>query len=99
MSVVQQQLQPRQRVLVFVATSNATYAFMLGKENYAHWQLEAPTKIKANVVKLLHDFGQYDRNQPLGIKELSSTTWKDTAADDPAAADRQRTGRGVGRNR
>ena len=80
-TVVQQQLQPRQRILVFAATSKATYAFMLGKENYASWQLEAPTKIKANFVKMLHDFGQYDRNQPLGIKELSGTTWKDTAAE------------------
>ncbi len=80
-TVVQQQLQPRQRILVFAATGNATYAFMLGKENYANWQVEAPTKIRANVVKLLHDFGQFDRNQPLGIKELSGTTWKDTAAE------------------
>jgi hypothetical protein len=80
-TVVQQQLQPRQRILVFAATGNATYAFMLGKENYANWQIEAPTKIRANVVKLLHDFGQFDRNQPLGIKELSGTTWKDTAAE------------------
>jgi len=80
-TVVQQRLQPRQRILVFAATRNATYAFMLGKENYLSWQLEAPTKIKANLVKTLHDFGQFDRNQPLGIKELSGTTWKDTASE------------------
>ena len=41
-AVVQQQLQPRQRVLVFVATTKATYAFMLGKETYSAWQLEKP---------------------------------------------------------
>ncbi|MHB0957746.1 MAG: CHAT domain-containing protein [Pirellulaceae bacterium] len=80
-TVVQQQLQPRQRILVFAATSKATYAFLLGKENYANWQLEAPSKIKANCVKLLRDFGQFDRNQPLGIKELTGVTWKETAAE------------------
>ena len=79
-TVVQQQLQPRQRVLVFAATSKATYAFMLSKENYSAWQLEAPLKVKSKLVELLGDFGQYDRNQEVGIKELSGTTWKDTAA-------------------
>lgn len=79
-TVVQQQLDPRQRILVFVDTSKGTYGFMLGQETYTSWQLEAPAKIKANLVKLLRDIGQYDRNQPVGIKELSNTSWKDTAA-------------------
>jgi tetratricopeptide (TPR) repeat protein len=80
-SAVQQRLQPGQRVLVFQNTSRATYAFMLSKESYESWQIEAPTKIKANVAKLLRDFGQMDRNQPLAVKDLSGLTWKDTAAE------------------
>lgn len=79
-TVVQQQLQPRQRVMVFVGTTGGTIAFMLGKETYSSWQVEPWTKIKPNVVELLHSFGQYDRNQPIGIKELGSSSWKDTAA-------------------
>jgi tetratricopeptide (TPR) repeat protein len=80
-TVVQQQLQPRQRVFLFTSTSNATHAFLLGKESYDTWPLEAPAKVKANVVKLLQDFGQFDRNQPIGMKELTSVSWKDTAAE------------------
>ena len=79
--VVKQQLAPGQRILAFVSTRQATYAFMLGADNYASWQLEAPAKIKTNVQKLLRDMGQYDRNQPIGIKELANTSWRDVAAE------------------
>ncbi len=78
-TAVQQQLQPRQRVLVFVAAGGTTCAYMLEKEAYTTWQLEPWTKISPNVQQLLRELGLYDRNQPLGSKELGSAAWQDTA--------------------
>jgi CHAT domain-containing protein len=43
--------------------------------------VEAPARIRANLQKLLRELGQYDRNQPIGIKELAATAWKETAAE------------------
>ncbi len=80
-TLVQQQLTPEQQVLVFVSTRGATHVFMLGPEKYSTWKLKSPMKIKAGVAKMLREMGQYDRNQPLGLKELSSDAWKATAAD------------------
>jgi len=79
-TVVQQQMQPRQRVLGFISISTATYAFMLGKETYSAWAIEKPTKITEDVRSLLRGLGQYDRNQPVGSKELSSVAWKEAGA-------------------
>lgn len=92
--VVQQKLAPDQRVIVYVSTSNATYAFMLGPEEYTRWKLESPRKIRANLSKMLREMGHYNRNQPLGLKELSNDAWKATStallqpliANAPAAA-------------
>ncbi len=80
-TVVQQQLKPGQRILVFVSTSNATFAFLLGSDKYSVWNLEEPAKIKTNVAKLLREMGQFDRTQPIGLKDLSSDLWKQTAVD------------------
>lgn len=78
---VQQQLKPEQRVVVFIATRGATYAFMLGAENYSTWKLEKPAEIKTDVVTMLRELGQYDRNQAVGLEELQSEAWKKTAAE------------------
>ena len=48
---------------------------------FSTWKMESPTKIKTDVAKMLREMGQYDRNQPLGLKELSSEAWKATAAE------------------
>jgi hypothetical protein len=78
-ALVQQRLTPEQRALVYISTSNATFAFMLGPEKYSTWKLEDPTKIKSDIAAMLREMGQYDRNQPLGLKELTDETWKTTA--------------------
>lgn len=80
-AAVRQALKPRQRILAFSSIKGATFAFLLGTESYSTWQLESPAKVRNNLVKLLREMGQYDRNQPLGIKELSSSAWKTTAAE------------------
>ncbi len=93
-TLVQQQLTPGQRVLVFNSTRNATFAFLLGSDKYSMWKLESPAKIKTSVAKLLREMGQFDRNQPIGLKDLTSNDWKETAvsilkeltADAPAEA-------------
>lgn len=79
-SVVQQKLAADQRAIVYVSTSNATFAFMLGPEKYTGWKLESPPQIRANLSKMLREMGNYNRNQPLGLKELSSDDWKATSA-------------------
>ncbi len=80
-TLVQQQLAAGQRVIAYVSTRNATYAFMLGPDNYSMWKLDAPAKVKADVAKMLHEMGQYDRSQPIGLKELNDDAWKATSAE------------------
>ncbi|MFW6169700.1 MAG: CHAT domain-containing protein [Planctomycetota bacterium] len=80
-TTVQEKLTPDQRVIVYVSTSGSTFAFMLGPENYTSWKLRSPGRLRRNISKMLRDMGHFDRNQPLGLKELSSDTWKATSAD------------------
>ncbi len=93
-TLVQQQLEPGQRVLVYISTRSATFAFLLGPEKYSAWKLESPVKIKTNLAEMLRGMGLFDRNLPLGLKDLTSNKWKDSAgqilqeltADAPADA-------------
>jgi len=80
-ALVQEQLTPEQRALVYVSTQNGVFAFMLGPEEYSTWTLEAPANIRTDVAKMLREMGQYDRNQQIGIEELTRETWKPIAAD------------------
>ena len=80
-ATVRRQLLPRQRVLAFISTRAATFAFLLGADSYASWQVESPARVRTNLQKLLRELGLYDRNQPIGSKELASTAWKETAAE------------------
>ncbi len=78
-TLVQQQLAPGQRILVFTSAGNATFAFLLGSDKYSMWKLESPAKLKTNVAQMLREMGQFDRNQPIGFKDLTSGDWKQTA--------------------
>ena len=66
-------------VVVYIATSQNVHAFALSRENYAWFKLAAPGKVKADVVELLKEWGQIDRNQPVASDDLASDKWKQSA--------------------
>jgi len=80
-TVVQEQLEDGQRALVYVATEQAVYAFMLGGEKYSSWRLEAASQVRAAIPKLLREMGHYDRNQELSAGDLKNDEWKKTSAE------------------
>jgi len=79
-TLVQQRLTPEQRIVVYVSTRAGTFAFMLGPEKYTTWKLRSSPKIMGQISKMLQEMGLYKRNQPLGLKELTSDAWKATSA-------------------
>lgn len=94
---MRKQLEQGQVVLAFYSTNRYVYAFMVSRDNYGHWQIEAPAKVRVKLKDLLKGMALHDRNQALPLKELSETKWKGDALEltqlllsntDPAAWNR-----------
>jgi hypothetical protein len=66
-------------VLSYFSTSRAVYAFAVSKENYAHWQVDAPGKIRLDIRTFLKQLGNLDGGQAIGDKVLLDEEWKQTA--------------------
>ncbi|MCO6457031.1 MAG: CHAT domain-containing protein [Pirellulaceae bacterium] len=69
------------RVLAFFATSRGLHAFTFAREDegYEHWEIEDPGKLRADMAQLLRQWGLYEANTPIGLKELSDDRWRVTA--------------------
>ena len=81
-TLVQQQLAPGQRVLVYISTRSATFAFLLGPEKYSTWKLESPVE---------------DQDQPGGNVARDGTVRSQSSAgtegSDEQQVERQRGGK------
>ena len=61
---VQASLPPRQLMLIFFSTSNSTHAWLISKERYALWKVEAPSVLEKRIGVLLKAMGNFDGNAP-----------------------------------
>ena len=76
---VQRDLVPGQLVLAYLQTTRHLHAFAFSKENYAYFTVEAPAKVRADVVELLKQMGHFDKNQTVETTTLHDSSWKGTA--------------------
>lgn len=67
-------------VLAYFQTSRNLHAFAFTKDQYAHFTLDSPTKLRAELVDLFKKLSLHDRNQPVAIEDLQSDAWKTPAA-------------------
>ena len=77
---MQQKLPPGQLILSYLVTSQSVHAFAISKENYGHFRVADPAKVKVEIMEMLRAMGLYDRNQPLDAKDLKAEEWKIPAA-------------------
>jgi hypothetical protein len=77
---MQQKLPPGQLILSYLVTSQSVHAFAISKENYGHFRVADPAKVKVEIIEMLRAMGLYDRNQPLDAKDLKAEEWKIPAA-------------------
>jgi tetratricopeptide (TPR) repeat protein len=77
---MQKELPPGSLVLAYFQTSRNLHAFAFTTDQYAHFTLDAPAKLKTELIDLLKKFNLYDRNQPVALEELQSDAWKPLAA-------------------
>jgi tetratricopeptide (TPR) repeat protein len=77
---IQQKLQPGQLVLSYLATSQSVHGFAVSKDNYGHFRVADPARVKSDIVEMLRSLGLHDRNQPLDAKDLKAVEWKVPAA-------------------
>lgn len=78
---VQAALAPGQLCLIFFNTQLATNVFVINREKYNHWRLDAPGKVSKDLANMLRELGQYDRSQPLTTAQFRDTKWKATSAE------------------
>ena len=76
---IQKALPEGTLVIAYLATAQNVHAFALSRDNYAWFKIATPSKVKADVVELLKELGQIDRNQPVGADDLTSDKWKQAA--------------------
>jgi len=77
---VQKAIPEGRLVLVYFQTTRHVHAFAFTTNNYAYFTVEAPNKVRADVIDLLKKMGHLDRNQPVSADDLKSDAWKAPAA-------------------
>jgi len=81
-AAMQEQLDDGVLVLSFLNTSRGVYGFATSKENpYNGWRLEQPQKLREQLVLLLRQFGQVEKNQPVDEELLRDEQWKAVSAE------------------
>ena len=73
---IQEELPEGTLVFSFLVTSRNVHAFALSKSRYGSFTVAQPAKVKADVVEMLRNLGQHDRNQPVQIDDLKNTAWQ-----------------------
>lgn len=76
----QKDLPPGSLVLAFFQTSRNLHAFAFTNDQYAYFTLDAPAKVRIELLDMLKKLGLHDRNQPVAIEDLQSDAWKAPAA-------------------
>lgn len=76
---IQQALPPGTLVFAYLVTSRNVHAFAIGKEQYAHYTIAAPVKLKTDVAEVLKQMGHVDRNQPVAAEDLRGDAWQTAA--------------------
>jgi hypothetical protein len=76
----QKDLPPGSLVLAYFQTSRNLHAFAFTRDQYAHFTLDSPAKLKAEIADLLKKFSLYDRTQPVPVEDLATDDWKATGA-------------------
>lgn len=75
-ATIQKRLPKGHALLIFLRTTRGYHAFLLNNDRYAHWTLGPESLIRRNLIALLRDLGQYDRNRELSFRELTEEKWK-----------------------
>lgn len=74
-------LSQNQVVLSFYSTNRYVYAFMISRENFAHWKIDAPAKVRNSLKTLLKEIGLHDKNQAVPMKDFAEVKWKETSLE------------------
>ena len=77
---IQKDLPEGRLVIVYFQTTRNVHAFAFTTKQYAYFTVEAPNKVRADVIDMLKKMGHLDRNQPIDAKDLQSDAWKTPAA-------------------
>ncbi len=78
---VQNALAPRQLMLVFFTTSHHTHAWLMSRERYAYWKIEAPAQVEKRMTTLLRALGNIDANHDIAQDRLGDEIWHPAARD------------------
>ena len=73
---LQKRLPKGHTMLIFLRTTRGYYAFLLNNEQYVYWTLPGVNLLRRDLVALLRDLGQYDRNRSLSFRDLADEKWK-----------------------
>jgi CHAT domain-containing protein len=79
---IQKSLPRGHALLSFFATSRNLYAFLLGRDKYASWQVASTPQVLARQSGvLLRELGNISQNYELTSKDLADAKWRQTARE------------------
>ena len=79
---IQKSLPPGHALLIFFATSQNLYAFLLNHDKYASWQVAStPQVLSRQTATLLRDLGNISQTYELTAKDLADVKWRQTAKE------------------
>ena len=75
---VQKSLPEKHAALGFFVAGSRWYGYLMNRQRVAMWEGGAASVLAARLAVLLHDFGQFQQNRPLALKEVTGSRWKQT---------------------
>ena len=76
---VQASLPPGHDMLIFFTTATSTHAWLISKDRYAGWKLDAPQVLETRIAALLRKIGNFDPNRELQQSQLGDQAWRQAA--------------------
>ena len=73
---VQKSLPEKHAVLAFFVSGSHWYGFLLNNERVAAWDGGSTSALSIKITAMLHDFGQFQQNHALTLKDLAASKWK-----------------------
>jgi CHAT domain-containing protein len=73
---VQKSLPEKHAVLGFFVAGSHWYGYLLNSERVGVWDGGSSTALSAKIAAMLRDFGQFQQNHVLTLKDLATNKWK-----------------------
>ncbi len=76
---IQQAMPEGTAMLSFFSAGGDMYGFLINRERYSYWRIQNPGLLTRQIVAVLREMGQLERNRQVTLKDLAEARWREPA--------------------